>query len=96
MDENLNFYPEELTFDRDTGKFSKIEKKENVAPATNLSNPLFQNLLKDNTLLQNLVSNNVSKEELLMQALSSSLKKNHNNEQKVIKNDIKTDIFEEF
>lgn len=96
MEKNLNFYPEELAFDRETGKFSTLEKKENATPAANLSNPLFQNFLKDNPLLQNFVGKNMSKEEILMQALSSSFKKNQEDEKKVIKNDQNNDFFEEY
>ena len=96
MEENLNFYPEELNFDEKTGKFSKIERKENSTPnATNFSNPIFQNLLGQNNLLKNMLNKNMSKEDLLMQALSSSFKNNQNNEKKVIKNDKNNDFFEE-
>ena len=93
--QNLGFYPEEMNFDKETGKFSKIEQKENGSQNPfNLSNPLLQNFLGGNTLLKNILNKNISKEELLMQALSSSFN-NTEDKSNTIKTDQNSDFFEE-
>jgi len=93
--QNLGFYPEEMSFDRETGKFSKIEQKENgTKTPLNLSNPLLQNFLSGNSLIKNMLNKNMSKEEFLMQALSSTLK-NESSHTSVVKTGQNSDFFEE-